>query len=278
MTLDLSAIGKSTEPFEFKYTWKDVVLYALGIGAKKEELDHLYEARGPKVYPTFAMVPMLPALGAALELTGGSLESILHGAETIRMHAPFPPSGAARTVATLERIYDLKRMALAQVTTRTEIDGKLIFETEADIIYRGEGGFGGKARPKEKIPTPPHHTEPTWTHQETISPEQALVYRLSGDENPLHIDPDVAQSVGFPSPILHGLCTYGFVCRAVAKNACGGDASRIKTFGAQFRKPVWPGETLTTKGWDLGDGTVAVRAYTTDEKPVVSNCWAELSD
>ncbi len=277
MTLDLSAVGKSIEPLEFKYTWKDVVLYALGIGAKKEELDYLYEARGPKVYPTFAMVPMLPALGAALELTGGSLESILHGAETIRMHAPIPSSGTARTVATLERIYDLKRMALAQVTTRTEIDGKLIFETEADIIYRGEGGFGGKARPKEKIPTPPHHTEPTWTHVEKISTEQALVYRLSGDENPLHIDPDVAQSVGFPSPILHGLCTYGFVCRAVAKNACGGDASRIKTFGAQFRKPVWPGETLTTKGWDLGDGTVAVRAYTTDEKPVVSNCWAELS-
>ena len=277
MTLDLTAVGKQTDTHEFAYSWNDVVLYALGIGAKREELDYLYEGRGPKVYPTFAMVPMLPALAAALELTGGSLASILHGAETIRMHAPIPSSGKARTVASLDAIYDLKRMALAKVTTQTEIDGKLIFETEADVIYRGEGGFGGKARPKEDIPTPPHHVEPTWTHEEVISPEQALVYRLSGDENPLHIDPGVAQSVGFPAPILHGLCTYGFVCRAVAKNACGGDASRITTFGAQFRKPVWPGETLTTKAWDLGDGTIAIRAYTTDEKPVVSNCWAELS-
>ena len=92
MTLDLSSVGKKTDVHEFTYGWKDVVLYALGIGAKQEELDYLYEARGPKVYPTFAMVPMLPALAAALEFTGGSLESILHGAETIRMHAPIPPS------------------------------------------------------------------------------------------------------------------------------------------------------------------------------------------
>lgn len=276
MALNHQNVGRVTDPYTHEYTWKDVALYGLGIGAKREELDYLYEAKGPAVYPTFSMVPTLPSLSEALSFTGGKLESVLHGAETIVLHRPIPPEGTAKSVSTLTAIHDAKKFAVAKVTTRTEVNGALTFETEADVIYRGEGGFGGEPPPKLSVPALPEGREPTFVYKERIGSEQALMYRLSGDENPLHVDPDVARAAGFPRPILHGLCTYGFCCRAVLTSSCGGSASRLKAFSAQFRKPVYPGEVLTTHGWDVGDGTVLLRAFTSGDKAVIANGWAEI--
>lgn len=277
MPLNPSAVGSKSSPVEFKYTWKDVALYALGVGAKKDELDYVYEARGPKVIPTFAVVPSFMPMAEVLSATGGNFANILHGGETVRVHRAIPSEGTATTVATLSAMYDLRKMAQVIVKTETTIGGHLVFETEASIIYRGEGGFDGAAPPRADTPSAPEGAEPTWTHSEATLPEQALLYRLSGDLNPLHADPAFATMLGFPAPILHGLCTYGFVCRAVAQKACGGDATRIKAFGAQFRKPVWPGETLKTVGWDLGGGKVAVKVYAADRpEAVITNCWAEI--
>ncbi len=276
MPLDLSAVGAKCEPQEFKYTWKDVVLYALGIGATKDELDYLYEAKGPKVYPSFAVVPAFQPMALVLGKTGGNPMNILHGGEAVRLHKPIPPEGTMTTVASLDAIYDMKKMAQAIVTTKTEINGELICETTASIIYRGEGGFDGEAPPKADIPK--GEGDPTWTCEEQTSPEQALLYRLSGDMNPLHADPDLAKMVGFPAPILHGLCTYGYVCRAVINKACGGDASKLKYFDAQFRKPVWPGDQITTAAWDVGGGKIALKAMAGGRPdPVISNCWAEIA-
>ena len=276
MPLDLSAVGAKSDPQEFKYTWKDVVLYALGIGATKDELDYLYEAKGPKVYPSFAVVPAFQPMATVLGKTGGNPMNILHGGEGIRLHKPIPSEGTAVTVASLDAIYDMQKMAQAIVTTKTEINGELVCETTASIIYRGEGGFGGEPPPKADIPT--GEGDPTWTCEERTSPEQALLYRLSGDMNPLHADPDLAKMVGFAAPILHGLCSYGYVCRAVINKVCGGDASKLKSFDAQFRKPVMPGDTITTAGWDVGGGKVALQATSSGQSsPVITNCWAEIA-
>ncbi len=278
MSLDLSTVGYKTAAHDFKYDWKTVALYALGIGAKKDDLDYLYEAKGPKVFPTFAVIPTFAPIGEALAKTGGNFAMVVHGGQVVRIHAPIPPEGTFKTTATLVGIYDLKKMAQVLLTTSTEMDGKKLFDSEWSIIFRGAGGFGGDPPPKTDSPDPPGG-DPSWTVEEATSPEQALLYRLSGDVNPLHADPDFAKMVGFPQgPILHGLATYGFVARAAVKQVASGDGNKLKVFGAQFRKPVWPGDTIKTVGYDLGGGKVALKAYAADRPdPVVTGAWAEFA-
>ncbi len=279
MSLDQSAVGYTTQSYEFKYDWKTAVLYNLGIGAQKDELEYLYEGKGPKVYPTFAVVPSFPPLIDMMGKTGGSLAQIVHGGESIRIHRPIPPEGTLASTGTIKGLYDLRKMAQVVTTTRTTCNGELLLETEASIIFRGEGGFGGDPPPKSDTPAPAEGAAPSWSEKQATLPEQALLYRLSGDVNPLHADPGFAAMVGFPQgPILHGLATYGFVARAIVKHACGGDGNKLRFFSAQFRKPVWPGEAIRTDGFDLGGGKVAVRAYAADRpEPVVGNAWAEVA-
>jgi acyl dehydratase len=278
MSLDISTVGYTTEPYEFKYDWKTVVLYALGIGAKRDELEYLYEAKGPKVYPTFAVVPAYPALGDALVKTQGNLAMVVHGGQTVKMHRPIPSEGTLVTTAKITGIYDMKKMAQAVVVTETKVNGEPCFDTEWSILYRGAGGFGGGPPPRADAPRAPEGATTSWSFEERTLPEQALLYRLSGDLNPLHADPDFAAMVGFPQgPILHGLCSYGHACRAVVKNACGGDADKIKRFTVQFRKPVWPGETIRTDAIALEGGKVALTVYAGGrDEPVISNAWAEI--
>ncbi|MFO0571658.1 MAG: MaoC/PaaZ C-terminal domain-containing protein [Polyangiaceae bacterium] len=278
MSLDTSTVGYTTPPYELKYDWKTVVLYALGIGAKRDELDYLYEAKGPKVYPTFAVVPAYAALGDALVKTQGNLAMVVHGGQTVLMHRPIPSEGSMKTVATITGIYDMKKMAQVVVKTSTEVNGEPCFDTEWSILYRGAGGFGGGPPPREEVPSAPRDAAPTWTFEEPTAPEQALLYRLSGDLNPLHADPDFAAMVGFPQgPILHGLCTYGYACRAIVKNACGGDATKLKRFSVQFRKPVWPGEAIRTDAFALEGGRLGISVYAGGrDDAVITNAWAEI--
>lgn len=278
MSLDLSCVGKTTRTHKLKYDWRTLSLYALGIGATRDELDYLYEARGPKVYPSFAVVPNYPVLTELLELSRGPYEMVVHGGQSVKAYGEIPPAGELETQGTISALYDLKRMAQAILQTRTTLDGKLLFETEWQIIFRGEGGFGGPKRPRPELPTPPKR-DPDWSFEQLISPEQALLYRLSGDENPLHADPEFAASVGFDQgPILHGLATFGYICRAIALRNCGGDASKITSLTAQFKKPVWPGEQLRIIGYNDGDSRVIVQAYAGGRPDaVVGGCAAELS-
>ena len=282
MPLELSVVGKPQEAVTHTYTWKDTVLYALGIGAKKDELDFLYEGRGPKVYPSFAVVPSFSAMFQALLGCQGNLAMVVHGGEKVVVHKPFAAAGTVKTVATVRGIYDMRKFANVVVEMETKDEkGELVCTTSAKILFRGEGGFGGDPAPKEpsEIAVPKDRSA-DFRVEEATTAEQALLYRLSGDVNPLHADPDFATMAGFAQgPILHGLCTYGYMVRHVAKAVCGGDATKITGFEAQFRKPVWPGDTLVTEGWKLAPGKVALTVGVKDKPDaVITNAWATVKE
>src|SRR4051812_27732916 len=151
MALDLSLVGKDSAPSVFTYAWKDVVLYALGIGAKKDELDYLYEGRGPKVIPSFAVVPMFRAMFEIAANTGGNLAMIVHGAQRVRLQAPIPSEGTLVSIAKIRGIYDLRRLAVVLIDVVTsDSGGKQLFDSTSQLIFRGEGGFGGTSPPREE--------------------------------------------------------------------------------------------------------------------------------
>lgn len=278
MAFDFDLVGKPTEAHKFEYTWKDTVLYALGIGAKVDELDYLYEGKGPKVYPSFAVVPKFQPMLEVLSKSGGNLATVVHGGEKVKVHRPFESGGTVLTTATIRGIYDMRKFASVLVDTETKsTKGELICTTTSSILFRGEGGFAGQPPPKEDSGiSVPEGKAADFTIEETTSKEQALLYRLSGDFNPLHADPEFAKMVGFErGPIFHGLGSYGYMVRHVAKGACGGDASQITGFDAQFRKPVWPGDTIITQGWTVAPGKIALVVKVKERgETVISNAWA----
>ncbi len=293
MAFDLSIVGKPSEVSRFSYSWKDTVLYALGVGAKKDELDFLYEgasfgnverktdAPRPKVIPSFAVVPTFPVMLSHLSKTGGDLAMVVHGAQRFKVHKPFAPSGELLSTATIRGIYDLRRFASVLVDTRTsDTQGDLVAEGTWMIIYREHGGFGGTTPPKEPSDiTVPKDCAPDFRIEEKTTPEQALLYRLSGDPNPLHADPEFAKSVGFEQgPILHGLCTYGYMVRHAAKGACNGDATRLTGFDGRFSKPVWPGDTIVTQGWIVAPGKIALSVSVKErDEAVITAAWATFA-
>ncbi len=280
MQIDVGQIGYTTGPHSFKVDWHKTALYALGIGAQINEIDYLYEARGPKVYPTFGVIPSFAPLFEVVAKVGATFANLVHGGQSIRIHRPIPPEGELSTTARLSGLYDLKRMVELVATTETRLGGELLFETTWSLILLEGGGFGGPRRPRpEKYEIPRDRPADFQMRQATL-PEQAALYRLSGDPNPLHIDREFAEKLGFAQgPILHGLCTFGFVGRAVITGACQGQADRLSGLHAQFKKPVWPGEVIVTEGWNLDAQHVAlsVRVEGRDE-PVLGNAWAEITD
>ena len=280
MPFKFDMVGQRTEPSKFTYSWKDTVLYALGIGAKVDELDYLFEGRGPKVFPSFAVIPAFTPLTTALARTEGPFDKVVHGAQKVIIHAPVPAEATLETTAIVEGIYDLKRMAQAIVKTET-VDAKSgakLFDTEWSIIYLGEGGFGGASRPEEQKQAAPAR-EPDFKIEQATTPEQALLYRLSGDLNPLHADPDfpLVGKMFDGKPILHGLATFGFMTRAITQGACGGDASKIRSISARFARPVWPGQTLVTDGWIEGRKVFARTSVKERNEVVLSHVTLDLA-
>jgi len=272
--VDLSVIGKKNDPVKVAYTWKDVVLYALSVGADEKELSLVYESApgGLKVLPSYCVI----LAGRAFPHVGDiDWPLFLHGEQRIRLHKPLPPEGEVIQTGEVRNIYDKGKAAVydIQVTGRAK-DGELLYEAGYVNFYLGAGGFGGDSGPKTERLEPPEGAGPDFRVTARVPASQAALYRLNGDFNPLHIDPAAARRAGFDRPILHGLCSYGYATRAVIEGCLSGDTERLKAFDARFSSPVYPGDTLTTEGWK-SDGGYIVRV-STPAGPVITNAFAAL--
>lgn len=251
MPLNTGAVGKETGPLEFSYSWREAVLYALGIGAGNEDLDFVYEGR-LKVYPTFAVLPSYPLLLWALETLEGDLTKLLHAGHELVLHRPLPPEGKVYTTGRIAALYDKGKHALAVVEMRSrDGEGRPLFDNVASLLFVGEGGFGGERGPSYREEFPPR--EPDFLEEVKVGESLNLLYRLSGDLNPLHVDPEFARLAGFERPILHGLCTFGMVGRVLLKRLCGNDPERFGSLRARFSGIVFPGDLLRVGGWRRGD-------------------------
>lgn len=276
----LDQVGKPGGVIAREYTERDVILYHLGIGARADELDLVYEGAqgGLTVCPTFAVVTILDPLTSLLPRFNVPLRTILHGEQSVRLERPIPPRGAFLTTATVPAVYDKGKAALLVMETETtDRNGTLLFRTRASIVCQGMGGFGGPPGPKAPPRDVPKDRAPDLETSEKTSASQAALYRLSGDLNPLHIDPAAASLAGFPRPILHGLCTFGFAGRAVLRGICRNRAGRLREFGVRFSAPVYPGDTITTRAWDMGGGTWHLRAAT-ERGDVLSNAYVLVGE
>lgn len=273
--VDLSVVGKKTDPIVFQYSWKDVVLYALGVGVSADELSFVYENApgGLKVLPSFCVVAAIkayPYIGDNIEYS-----RFLHGEHMIRLSRPIPPEGKIIQVGEVTHIYDKGKGAVyhIQITGETE-DGRHLYDIEWIAFYVGAGGFGGDPGPKAETLKPPENVEPDFSISYRVAENQAAIYRLSGDLNPLHLDPGAARRGGFDRPILHGLCTFGFATRAIINGLLDGDVARLKEFRARFTDVVYPGDTLTTKGWkDKGQYIIQVKS---ERAVVMGNAVAKV--
>ncbi|HSJ91590.1 MAG TPA: MaoC/PaaZ C-terminal domain-containing protein [Ilumatobacter sp.] len=256
MPLNPDAVGSTSEPVEVSWTSKDCLLYAVGIGAGTEELAFTTENTNgvdQQVFPTFPVVVGW-GRGSAMGNIGSFNPALLvHGQQSVTLHRPIPVEGTATLVGEVVAMYDKEKAAVVVTSNDATMDGEPLYTTTMSAFIRGEGGWGGDRGPSGPQNVPPDR-EPDHRLTYQTSPDQALVYRLSGDRNPLHSDPAFAAMGGFDRPILHGLCTYGFTGRALLHTLCASDPARFHHVEGRFTSPVLPGEALTVSMWEVGGG------------------------
>jgi acyl dehydratase len=272
MAPNLDVIGQESEPVERSWNSKDALLYAVGVGAGSidpldpSELKYTTEnSKGieQRVLPTMAVI--VGGGGMNLAAVGDlNMANLVHGEQSIALHQPIPVEGTLVTTGRITGIYDKgSGMVIAsEATSKLKETGAPLLTTSMSAFIRGAGGWGGDRGPSGPKNEPPTR-EPDHVVTYKTRDDQALTYRLSGDRNPLHSDPEFAKLGGFPRPILHGLCTYGFTGRALLHALCGSDDARFKGMDARFARPVMPGDTLTVKMWVVGDGEAI---YTTEDQ------------
>ena len=256
----------------FSYTDADAMLYALSIGMGRDpmdarELPFVYEqgkGRGPRTVPTLATVLVPDMFPRDL---GWDYTQVLHSEQRMQLYRPLPPAAELlinkRVVDAFDRGPKLGALILLEAEGRLAADDTVLFTLGCTVVARGDGGFGG---PKGKG-IPPHRPprrEPDLSCDIDTRADQALLYRLTGDRNPLHVDPARARAIGFERPILHGLCTFGIACRAIMQTICDNDDTLIREFDARFSAPVLPGDTITTDMWQ--DGNVVSFACSVKER------------
>lgn len=254
----------------YTYTERDVALYALGVGAcahdavDTNELKYVYNENGQKfikVVPTFAALISLASLPDGFKLPGLRYDPrlLLHGQQYIEIYKPFPSSAKLHNKVNLAGLHDKGKAAIIEIETKSydQASGELLCMNRTTVYLRGAGGFSNSSKPISYSNYPAKQVaavkipdgQPFASFEDGTQPSQALIYRLSGDYNPLHSDPMVAKVAGFSRPILHGLCTLGFSIRAITKCICRGDPDKIKSISGRFLLHVYPGETLITEMW-----------------------------
>lgn len=258
MPINPDAVGRRGEPFEHRWDDKDCMLYALGVGAGTSELAFTTENTREvtlQVLPTMAVVLGSGGFGAMRAVGDFNPAMLVHGEQRIELFGPLPTRGTVRNVGEITAIWDKGKGAVVElsVTGTDTTTEEPLFTAVMALFIRGEGGFGGERGPSGPRNVAPD-TAPDAEVTQTTSPDQALLYRLSGDRNPLHSDPSFAALGGFDRPILHGLCTYGFAGRALLHELCAGDPARLRSMEGRFSASVYPGETLTTRIWRSGAG------------------------
>ncbi|MEO8612242.1 MAG: MaoC/PaaZ C-terminal domain-containing protein [Chloroflexota bacterium] len=283
-------LGYEFEPLTFDYTNRDVCLYALGVGApsdtlNQDELQFVYElsTKGFKALPTFPV--LYPGKMIDLLVTGriGPIEfnpmMLVHGEQYLEIKKAIPTAAHITCYPRIAQVYD-KGSGLLMVTDtvcKDEMGDEVSF-SQSSMFIRGLGGFGGERGSSVDNNVPPDRA-PDAVQSERTLPQQALIYRLSGDINPLHADPAMAAVGGFNKPILHGLCSFGFAGRAVLKHFCDSDPSRFKSIKVRFSKHVFPGETLVTEMWKVSDNKIVFRCKVEERSEIVlSSAAVELQD
>jgi NAD(P)-dependent dehydrogenase (short-subunit alcohol dehydrogenase family)/acyl dehydratase/putative sterol carrier protein len=270
MALHLDAVGKKIGPVTSEYHWKDIVLYALGVGAGFDELDYVYENR-LKVLPSFAILSIYDFFTEFITTSGVNLAGILHGEHELILHSPIPPEGGnltseGRITAMYDKGAGKGALIIGEIDTYHS-DGQKLYTNVVTLFSRLDGGFGGDPGPKETFEFPDR--DPDFEEMDHPSPAQPLIYRLSGDTFALHVDPDFAQMSGFQGPIMHGLCTHGFACRAVIKNLFPGEPERLVRFHNRFTRALYPGRPIKTQIWKLDEGQALFRTLNAETGEVV---------
>ena len=274
MAIDPGALLRFPIPeVQQSLTPRDCAFYALSVGLGQDptdarQLDYVDPRRALQALPTMAVVLAQPGFWLADPRTGVDAVRLVHGEQTIELHEPLPTHGTILGQTRVAGLVDrgAGRPALLYVEKQVSCDGRPIATCRATVVLRGDGGFGGPAGPIHPVPPAPGGT-PDMVVDLPTRPEQALIYRLNGDDNPLHSDPAVAAAAGFARPILHGLCTLGVVGHALLRGLAGYDARRIRSMALRFSAPVFPGETIRTEMWRSG----AFRARVLERDAVVVN-------
>lgn len=282
------AIGAELPDREFSWNASDVLLYHLGVGAGSAPGDNVnpaalrwtYDSDDLQVLPSFAVVaPTFHETNPPpLDLPGCdiNLSQVVHGAQEVTLHQPLPTAGTATLSTRISDVWDKGKAAVIwQEGVAKDSTGTPLWTVRSSIFVRGEGGFGGERGSSDKVELPTRNPDSDTTY--TVTPSQALLYRLCGDRNPLHADPEFAKAAGFPAPILHGLCTYGIVLRTVIEELLDNDAAKVGAFKAQFAGIVFPGETIRIQAWDGAEDVIVSASIASDNPerdgaPVLSNC------
>jgi acyl dehydratase len=272
MPIDASAVGATGDPVKRSWNSKDGLLYALGVGAGLDDLAFTTENTKDtpqRVLPTFAVI--IGGGGAPFNKIGSFNPAMLvHGEQSIELLDEIPAEGEIESTGRISAIWDKGKGAVVEMTSESVLvsTGKPLLKTVMSAFIRGEGGFGGERGPSASFEAPTSAPDHQVSYETRA--DQALLYRLSGDRNPLHSDPSFAAMGGFDRPILHGLCTYGFTGRALLASLCDNDPSRFKSMYGRFSKPVLPGETLTVNMWV--DGSECTFQTKNQDGDVVLDC------
>ncbi len=270
------ALGAKLGEGSYSWTKDQVILYHLGVGAgdpatDPRELEYTYE-KNLKVLPSFGVIPTFGAMGNLGSVPGleFNFAMLLHGEQDVEVFQPIPAEATVTSAGEIVGIYDKGKAALVvlEVKTRDEA-GKPLFTTRFSLFLRGEGGFGGESGPKAG--NVPPDREPDGVIESTTLPQQALIYRLSGDKNPLHADPDFAKIGGFDRPIIHGLCSFGIVCMAIVDEVLGGDVTKVARYQARFAGVGYPGEPYVNSHMSQGDKILIQAKSKERDAPIITN-------
>jgi acyl dehydratase len=279
MALNPDAVGRRIGPFTLAYGWKDVVLYALGVGAGFSEIDYCCE-KTLKVIPTFAAAALGDFTSLLAAASGFNPAGVLHGEQEFIFHRPIPPEGSLITEGAITHCYDKGRergaLVAAEFDTR-QSDGRMLFTSVVTMFARRDGGFGGPDAPKKPLAFPDRPPDAEVAAVPAV--DLPLIYRLSGDTFALHVDAEAARTAGFEKPILHGLCTLGFACRALIGCLTPGSPERVRRIACRFVSPLYAGTAIRTLIWSCGGNRALWRVVrASDGVVVIDRGICELGD